>query len=172
MCRHKNQFYWMQIVFLSATKGLWLPQYVNIILVSHKKFGPAQNILGTVKGQGIREIFCEFLLCFISPQFQIFFQGFSKLCICKERNHKIEVNSTYFSRLKDKMTSRFQNSTPKFKIKDENFNDCVSISTNSSISSIKSYRASIKGWKILKTNCGFLKSSKEWPYFFAYVFLP
>merc|ERR1711971_1168634 len=34
--------------------------------------------------------------------------------------------------------------TPKFKIKDENFNDCVSISTNSSISSIKSYRASIK----------------------------
>jgi len=42
------------------------------------------------------------------------------------------------------MTSRFQNSTPKFKIKDENFNDCVSISTNSSISSIKSYRASIK----------------------------
>ena len=28
--------------------------YVNKFLVWHKKFGPAQNILGPVKGQGIR----------------------------------------------------------------------------------------------------------------------
>ena len=44
----------MQIIFLSGTKCLWLPQYVNKFLVWHKKFGPAQNILGPVKGQGIR----------------------------------------------------------------------------------------------------------------------
>ena len=30
-----------------------LPQYVNKFLVWHKKFGPAQKILGPVKGQGI-----------------------------------------------------------------------------------------------------------------------
>ena len=53
LCWHKNQFYWMQIIFLSGTKCLWLPQYVNKFLVWHKKFGPAQNILGPVKGQGI-----------------------------------------------------------------------------------------------------------------------
>ena len=34
-------------------KILRLPQYVNKSLVWHKKFGPAQNILGPVKGQGI-----------------------------------------------------------------------------------------------------------------------
>ena len=51
--RHKKQFYWMQIIFLSGTKCLRLPQYVNKFLVWHKKFGPAQNILGPVKGQGI-----------------------------------------------------------------------------------------------------------------------
>jgi hypothetical protein len=43
----------MQIIFLSGTKCLWLAQYVNKFLVRHKKFGPAQNILGPVKGQGI-----------------------------------------------------------------------------------------------------------------------
>jgi hypothetical protein len=35
-------------------KFLWLPQYVNKFLVLQKKFGLAQNILGPVKGQGIR----------------------------------------------------------------------------------------------------------------------
>ena len=54
LCRHKNQFYWMQIIFLSSTKCLRLPQYENKFLVWHKKFGPAQNILGPLKGQGIR----------------------------------------------------------------------------------------------------------------------
>ena len=44
----------MQIIFLSGTKCLWLAQYVNQFLVWHKKCGPAQNILGPVKGQGIR----------------------------------------------------------------------------------------------------------------------
>ena len=44
LCWHKNQFYWMQIIFLSGTKCLWLPQYVNKFLVWHKKFGPAQII--------------------------------------------------------------------------------------------------------------------------------
>ena len=55
LCWHKNQFYWMQIIFLSGTKCLWLPQYVNEFLVWHKQFGPARNILGPVKGQGIFE---------------------------------------------------------------------------------------------------------------------
>ena len=53
LCWQKNQFYWLQIIFLSGTKFLWLPQYVNKCLVWHKKFGPAQNILGPLKGQGI-----------------------------------------------------------------------------------------------------------------------
>ena len=55
LCQHKKQFYWMQIIFLSGTKCLWLPQYVNRFLVQYKKFGPAQTILRSVKGQGIRK---------------------------------------------------------------------------------------------------------------------
>ena len=43
----------MQIIFLPGTKYLWLPEYVNKFLDWHKKFGPSQNILETVKGQGI-----------------------------------------------------------------------------------------------------------------------
>ena len=38
---------------MSGKKFLWLRQYVNKSLVEHKKFGPAQNVLGPVKGQGI-----------------------------------------------------------------------------------------------------------------------
>ena len=53
LCQHKKQFYWMQIIFCSGTKCLWLAQYVNKFLVRHKKFGLTQNILGPVKGQGI-----------------------------------------------------------------------------------------------------------------------
>ena len=33
LCRHKNHFYWMQIIFLSGAKYLWMPQYVNRFLV-------------------------------------------------------------------------------------------------------------------------------------------
>ena len=29
LCRHKNQFYWMRIIFLSGTKCMWLAQYIN-----------------------------------------------------------------------------------------------------------------------------------------------
>ena len=29
LCQHKKQFYWMQIIFLSGTKCLWLSQYVD-----------------------------------------------------------------------------------------------------------------------------------------------
>ena len=47
LCRHKKQFYWMQIIFLSGTKCLWLTQYVNKFLVWHKKFGP--NLVWTCK---------------------------------------------------------------------------------------------------------------------------
>ena len=62
LCRHKKQFYWMQIIFLAGTKCLWLAQYVNKFLLWHKKFGPAQNILRPVKGQGINLIYsCNFL---------------------------------------------------------------------------------------------------------------
>ena len=65
----KKHFYWIQIIFLSGTKCLWLTQYVNKFLVWHKRFGPAQNIFGPVKGQGIRgvKIFFEFTgTCFLS----------------------------------------------------------------------------------------------------------
>ena len=34
-------------------------QYVNKFLVWHKKFGPAQNILGPVKGQGMTNTKCS-----------------------------------------------------------------------------------------------------------------
>ena len=44
----------MQIIFLTGTKCLWLPQNVNKFLDWHKNFGPVQKILGPVKGQGIR----------------------------------------------------------------------------------------------------------------------
>ena len=57
----------MQIIFLSGTKCLWLPQYVYQFLVWHKKFGLAQNILGPVKGQGINLLF---FVCRIKEQFQ------------------------------------------------------------------------------------------------------
>ena len=46
LCWQKNQFYLMQIIFLYS------PKYVNRFLVWHKKFGPFQNFLGPVKGQG------------------------------------------------------------------------------------------------------------------------
>ena len=52
LCWHINQFYWMQIIFLSCTKCLWLPHYINKFLDWYKKFGLAKNILGPVKGQG------------------------------------------------------------------------------------------------------------------------
>ena len=42
----------MQIIFLSGTTCVWLAQNVNKFLVRHKKFEPAQKILGPVKGQG------------------------------------------------------------------------------------------------------------------------
>ena len=32
LCRHKNQFYWIQTIYLSGTKCLWLPHYVNKFL--------------------------------------------------------------------------------------------------------------------------------------------
>ena len=51
----------MQIIFLSGTKFWWLPQYINKFLVWHKKFGPAQNILGPVKGQGINFLKIKFI---------------------------------------------------------------------------------------------------------------
>ena len=49
LCRHKNQFYWMQIIFLSGTKYFWLPQHVNEFSVWHKKFGPSPKHFGTCK---------------------------------------------------------------------------------------------------------------------------
>ena len=45
----------MQIIFWSGTESLGLAQNMNKFLVWHKKFEPAQNILGPVKGQGIRK---------------------------------------------------------------------------------------------------------------------
>ena len=48
----------VEIMFWSITKSLGLAQYVNRILVLHKKLGPAQNILGPIKGQGIRPPKC------------------------------------------------------------------------------------------------------------------
>jgi hypothetical protein len=54
----------MQIIFWSGTKYLRLAQYENKFLVRHKKFRPAQNILGPVKGQGI-SLYCFIVLIII-----------------------------------------------------------------------------------------------------------
>ena len=43
----------MEIIFCSGTNNLGLGQYVNECLVWHQTFGPSQNILGRVEGQGI-----------------------------------------------------------------------------------------------------------------------
>ena len=39
----------MEIIIWSGTKSLGLAQYVNQVLVWHKIFGPAQDILGPVE---------------------------------------------------------------------------------------------------------------------------
>ena len=44
LCWHKNQLYWMQIIFLSCGKCLWLPQHVNKILVWHKNLDQLKTI--------------------------------------------------------------------------------------------------------------------------------
>ena len=42
-----------KIVSWSSAQSLGPAQYVNKLLVPHKNFGPVQNILGPVEGQGI-----------------------------------------------------------------------------------------------------------------------
>ena len=86
--RHKNQFYWMQIIFLSGTKCLWLPQYVNRFLEWHKKFWPAQNILGPVKRQGINEL-------------SIFSSRFPHLCRSLDVSSEYEVYQLFRQLLKE-----------------------------------------------------------------------
>ena len=78
----------MQIIFLSGTKSLWLPQYVNKFLVWHKKFGPAQNILVPVKGQGMNKFASQYI-CRASYQIelQIRFLLFFRLTWMNVRKH-------------------------------------------------------------------------------------
>ena len=47
--RQKGGLHSIKLVFVPALNAV----NVNNFLVWHKKFGPAQNILGPVKGQGI-----------------------------------------------------------------------------------------------------------------------
>jgi hypothetical protein len=54
LCRHKKKFTECKSYFLSVAKCLLLPQYVDKKKFWHKNFEPTQNILGPVKGQGIR----------------------------------------------------------------------------------------------------------------------
>ena len=51
---------------MSGTKCLWLPQFVNKFLGWLNKFGPAQNIWGPVKGQGICLQSCAYYLTLLS----------------------------------------------------------------------------------------------------------
>ena len=53
--RHKNQFYWMKIICLSGTKMILTATICKWVFGLAQKFGPAQNILGPVKGQGIKK---------------------------------------------------------------------------------------------------------------------
>ena len=61
----------MKIIFWSGTKSLGTGQDGNQFLVRHKIFGPAQNILGPVKGQGIIKniVFIQFFLLINSALF-------------------------------------------------------------------------------------------------------
>ena len=101
----------MQLIFLSGTECLWLLQNVNIILVWHKKFGPAQNILGPVKGQGIsmkieNVIWLKYRRC-IKEQFfqQKVFQLiiFTGLLAVSSRDGHISFHSSSFDDKKDKL---------------------------------------------------------------------
>ena len=52
-----NDFVMAQKMNLLKAKSLGPAQYVNQFLARNEKFGPAQNILGPIKGQGIRDRF-------------------------------------------------------------------------------------------------------------------
>ena len=54
-----------------------------------KKFGPAQNILRHVKGQGIRLLSCLFIFCIKNSHFAFSFSGHF------DQKTKNEMNSTY-----------------------------------------------------------------------------
>ena len=54
-------------------KCLCLPQYVDKFLVWHNKFGQAHNILGPVKGQGIRNTNCLLHMSYIIIPFLFVF---------------------------------------------------------------------------------------------------
>ena len=104
LCWHKKQFYWMQIIFLSGTKCLWLPQYVNKFLVWHKKFGPAQNILGPVKGQGIsfliqgtRTLACMGAQNCIDSHLDIFSFVLANSSYTNKHVPRVELNSKFMS---------------------------------------------------------------------------
>ena len=91
LCRHKNQFLWIQIIFLSDTKCLWLAQYVNKFLVRHKKFGPAQNILGPVEGQGVADLYWSLnILC--RSKNSIPFSAFSKIFVPAQKPNFLNGN--------------------------------------------------------------------------------
>ena len=52
-CHHKKQFYWMQIILNIVWHKLFVTATIRKFMVWYKKFGPDQNILEPVKGQGI-----------------------------------------------------------------------------------------------------------------------
>ena len=54
-CWHKNQFYWMQIIFLSSTKCLWLPQGVENI----------KGILAIVTSTALCLVLLQVAKCFV-----------------------------------------------------------------------------------------------------------
>ena len=111
LCWHKNGIYSMKIIFWCGSRCLWPAQYVCQVLVWHKKFGtgticksilfwkkqigPAQTILGPVKGQGIRKLF-KMLLSHNSVKFFTHFSTLfhSFVMILHAKNEKLQKSWT------------------------------------------------------------------------------
>ena len=62
LCQTKRRFTFSKIGFRAGTKGFEEALNAVKFLGWLKKFGPAQNILGPVKGQGIRGFFLSDLV--------------------------------------------------------------------------------------------------------------
>ena len=69
----------------SGTKNFGLAQYVTQFLVWLKKFGPAQNVFGPLKGQGIRRLNVH-LNVHARQKLLIFFVTYYELTISTSRS--------------------------------------------------------------------------------------
>ena len=82
----------MEIILQCGTKGLCLAQNVHKFLVRHKKFGPAQNILGPLEGRDISfsRLMVPLKMIFVYPNRKLrqnINVVYSALCVIYIRNN-------------------------------------------------------------------------------------